>query len=173
MKKLIMTAAILGLTATGAAATDQNITLTATVNAFCKIGGSLTPSTVPQVIPVDGNGDVDTTQINVNIGTIMCNKASTATLSSLKGGLFDPAIASADSGFQHRINYTAGITDPVTASVTANASTITATSGTGVPTSGATVSNNVNVAITPAANGSPLMAGTGYTDTLTVSIVPN
>lgn len=173
MKKLIMTAAVLGLTATGALATDQDITLNATVDPFCTVGGSLTPAALTQAIPVGTTGNVVTAPISVNIGNVVCNKASTATLSSAKGGLFDPAIASAASGFQHRINYTAGITDPVTATVTAGASTVTATSGTGVATSGATSSTNVAVTITPTANTLPLMAGTGYTDTLKVSFVPN
>lgn len=173
MKKILLTAALLGLTATAASATDQNITLNATVDPFCTIGGSLTPSDMTQIIPVGSTGNVVTAPILVTIGDVVCNKASTVTLSSLKGGLFDPGIATAASGFQHRINYIASIAAPVAASVSASAASITQTTGPAVTTSGATSDAAVAVTIAPVGNTSPLMAGTGYTDTLKVSIVPN
>ncbi len=175
MKKLIMTAALLGLTATAASAqsASQDITLNASVAKFCTIGGSGSPGAITRNIPTDATGNVVTTAINVNIGDVVCNTASTTTLSSLKGGLFDPGITSAASGFQHRINYSASVAAPVAASVAASAATVTPTSGTGVASTGATSNTAVNVTINPTANTLPLMAGTGYTDTLTVSIVPN
>ncbi|MCB1518990.1 MAG: hypothetical protein KDJ37_00270 [Hyphomicrobiaceae bacterium] len=172
MKKLLLTAAFLGLTAGVANATDQDITINATVAPFCTIDGSLAPAAKTQALTVNNVGVVDTTPISVSIGDVVCNKAANVTLKSANGGLFDPAIGSADAGFQHRINYEASVTAPAAASVAANGATVAPITGTTATTSGATSSANVAVTITPTANTSPLMAGSGYTDTLTVTIEP-
>ena len=172
MKKLMLTAALLGLTATAASATDQDITLNASVAKFCTIGGTLTPATLTQNIPTTSTGNVVVTPISVAIGDVVCNTASTVTLSSAKGGLFDPAAAAA-TGFQNYINYSASVAAPVSASVNANGTAVAGIAGTPVVTSGATSSAAVAVTITPTANASPLVYGTAYQDTLKVSIVPN
>lgn len=175
MKKLLIAAAFVATAATAAQATDQDITLNATVPKFCTIGGSLTPTTLTETIPVNTTGNVVTTPIIKSIGAITCNTASTVTLSSLKGGLFDPAVSSAPGGFQNYINYSASIAAPVSASVTAGETSVAAApvSGTPVITSGATTSAAVSVTINPTANTSPLVAGTNYADTLKVTIAPN
>jgi len=173
MKKLMMTAASAAILAVGAGAaqaTDQNINLNATVTGFCTIGGSLTPTTINQSIPTTTTGDVVTTPINVALGAVVCNKASDVTLSSLKGGVF--SATSAPSGFQNRINYTASVSAPTAASVNANATAVTPTAGATASTGGATSDPAVNVTITPTLNVDPLVAATDYSDTLTVSIVP-
>ena len=173
MKKIIAATAVLAAMSSAAMATDQDITLNATVDPFCTIGGSLTPGAIAQTIPTTSTGGVVTTAINVDIGTVTCNRASTVQLLSAKGGLFDPALTSAPSGFQNFISYGATISVPAASSITAaNTAPAAATGSTGT-SSGASADANVTVTITPTAASNPLLAGTGYTDTLTVRILPN
>jgi hypothetical protein len=172
-KVIVASVVVVGLAATTARATDRVINLAATVPAFCRINGSLTPGAINQTIPLNAAQDVDTTAINVNIGNVICNKASNVRLMSNSGALIGPLGA---AGFQHYINYTASVAAPVAANVTANVATglATLTLGTVVATAGPTSSPNVSVTINPTANTLPLVAsapGT-YNDTLTVSITP-
>lgn len=172
-KVIVASVVVVGLAATTARATDRVINLAATVPAFCRINGSLTPGAINQTIPLNAAQDVDTTAINVNIGNVICNKASNVRLTSSNGALLGPIGA---AGFQNYINYGASVAAPVAASVAANliTGTATLTQGAQVATAGPTSSPNVNVTITPTANALPLVAsapGT-YNDTLTISVTP-
>lgn len=185
IRTLVASLGVVALFSGVAGATDQVINLSATVPAFCMINGSSanatpasTPAAINQTIPIDATTfAVTTTAINVNIGNVICNKASTVQLTSTKGALLGPAMGGASAtDFQNYINYSASVAAPVAASVAANLTTGTAavTAGTAVNTSSATRSVAVQVTITPTANALTLIAsdGTPYTDTLTVAIFP-
>ena len=177
LERIAAVAALMVLTAGTAQAADQVINLSATVNAFCRVGGTTTPAAVDQVIPLDANEDVNTAAIAVNIGLVVCNKASNIQLSSTKGALLGPAMGgAATADFQNYINYSASITAPVAATVAANLTTgaATLTQGTQVSTTNATATPGLTVTINPTANSKTLIASgpTPYTDTLTVSFTP-
>jgi hypothetical protein len=177
MKKIIMTAAILGLTATGALATDQNITLTATVAAFCSIDGNTTTGNArtASLTSLVTNGvvaDGQSVTLSGSDSPAVCNKAASITLTSANSGLLSATSASGD--FVNVIDYSASVVfGGKTASID------TTTQGAGVATSPVATDGAVagNLAITVTTKGTPsgkyLVVGTDYADTLKVSIVPN
>lgn len=170
MKKLLLgsgLAALLAFSGGAVQAADQEIELSATVAGFCTTTGA---ASIPQAIPTDSSGNVVDSNIDVNIGDIVCNGPTDVQLSSANGGVF--SATSAPSGFQNVINYQASVTAPTAASVNANASTPTPTAGATASTSGATSNTGVLVTIDPTPNPLPLVAASDYADTLTVSITP-
>jgi hypothetical protein len=171
MKKLLLSAAAIAAMSTGAFATDQNINLSASVAKFCTIGGSLTPSAISQAIGTTTTGGVTTTALTVPIGAVVCNSASSVQLKSTNGALIGGPTA---TGFENYINYTASVSLPTAASVTANSVTggSVAITGTAANTTGATSDAAVSVTITPTANTLPLTAFNAYADILTVTISP-
>ena len=163
-----------GSTATGSALTSIAFTVTGTVNSACSIGSTFSGSAtaINQTLTTTSTGNVVTTAIPVNIGTIACNKGGNIQLSSQNGALLGPAAATA---FQNYINYNASTTGFPTAQASVNANvttgTATVTAGTSVTTNNAPFSITGGVTITPTANGSPLVAGS-YSDVLTLTVTP-
>jgi hypothetical protein len=157
-------------TPVGGAAPALNVS--ATVVGSCTIGGVNTPSADTATIPVNASGNVVTTAINRSYVSVVCSGISNVQLTSLNGAV--KSSATAVSGFSKLINYSATATF-FGASATLNTATIpTATgseSGSASSTSSGSPSGTMSVAITPAANTSPLLAGS-YTDTLRITITP-
>lgn len=168
MKKIMLTAALLGLTATAANATDQNITITASVNTFCSLNGSTsngsvsTPVTIATLDGVPGavsNGS--------NTFAVVCNAASNVSLTSANQGL--TTSASANVPFANKINYTATATG--FASATLNTAT-GATTGP-IPVPGASAADLTVAVATPVLpSGTNFLIAGQYADTLTVRVVP-
>jgi hypothetical protein len=159
------------------AQTSQNINLQANVNKFCTISGSMTPGDLSRTLVVTDGASAFTAPAPINIGTVICNSNAQVQLISLRGALIQgagPAAANTPAGFQNYMTYSAQISTPVLASVTADASAATI-SGTGVPTGGAGATPNVTVTITPGANAYSLLPSAAlndYTDTLIVRFTP-
>ena len=86
IKKAAVIAAVLVAGAGSAMATDQDINLTATVNGFCTIDGSLTPTvdTVNMDALVTTGFIAATTQNRTY--AVICNRATDISLTSLSGG---------------------------------------------------------------------------------------
>jgi hypothetical protein len=174
MRKLAMAAAAAAMTLAGlgsAQATDQNINISATVNSFCRIAGSLTPAddTLDWTARITAGAITDTSVSNKTYA-VVCNKASDITLLSVGGGMTGPAAA---AGFENVINYTASASGFVTVNVGSTATTAGtgANETLGTAARGTPGAANIVVAITPIANTDPLVEGT-YTDTLRVTISP-
>lgn len=177
MKNMMTTvaiAALLAVGASGARATDQNIQITATTNAFCRINNSLTPAddTLDLTSLISGAGFIAATPTTKTYAVI-CNKPSNVTLTSVNGGL-NTATPGA-GGFENIINYTTSTSGFATVPLASTALNPLAVTGsneslgtTARPTPGAA---NINVVITPIANASPLVDG-NYADTLKLTIVP-
>ncbi|MBI1385803.1 MAG: hypothetical protein GC150_12915 [Rhizobiales bacterium] len=177
MKKLLIgTAAAALMTAySGAAfAADQDIDVSATVDAFCTIGGVASAATLPLNLGTTGTGstaDLAGGSTSVTLGTIICNAASNASLSSANGALTSGLAPVA--GFDNSISYTATTTNlQAQPSLTANTPG-TPVDNTGAPTAQASAftASNVTVDVTVTANTNPLLAG-AYADTITFAIVP-
>lgn len=170
MKKIIMTAAILGLTATGALAADQDITLTATVEPFCSIANAT--GTTASISTVATTGLTSGSPASPTMDVI-CNKASTVTLASENGavtlGNVQEGNLSAVANFRNKIEYTA--------SINGGAGAVSLATGGGSATANgnfatAAVSTTATaVTITPETSAVPLLAGS-YQDKLTVTINP-
>lgn len=176
MKKIILTAAILGLNATGAMAADQDITLNATVAAFCSIDGNTTTGNArtASLTSLVSNGvvaDAQAVTLSGSDSPAVCNKAANITLTSLNSGLTSATSASGD--FVNVIDYSASVTfGAATASIdttTQAANVATTAVATGGPAAG-TVAITVATKATPA--GKYLVAAGDYSDTLKVSINP-
>lgn len=176
MKKLIMTAAILGLTASGAMAADQNITLTATVPAFCSIDGSpdagnTRTASLNSLVTNGVVADAQAVTLSGSDSPAVCNNAANITLTSLNSGLTSAAPAS--DPFVNVIDYTASVTFG-SQTATIDTTTQAANVATAAVTTGGAATGNL--AITIATKGTPtgkyLVAATDYSDTLKVSINP-
>jgi hypothetical protein len=186
MKKLICAIAFGALaypmsTDAMAQGASRDITLSASVAAFCRInpgsGYVTNPAAVAAApISVDANtGIISTTPINVSIGDIRCNKAANVTLTSANGALITSPPAAKDGAFENYISYTAAITLPTSVTLAANSTSGTTASlnATSVAaSSGASNNSNVQVTITPTGPlAAPLVPG-AYVDTVTVLISP-
>lgn len=147
-------------------ATDQTITLTATVTAFCTVGGSQSPTADSATVPAPG-GIVDATPI-VKTYAVVCNSAADVSLTSINGRM--TSAASAITGFDNFIDYTAGASGFVTITPASTVGGITGTKLLGTASTSGANSANLTVTITPIPS-QPLVAG-AYADTLNVSIVP-
>lgn len=172
MKKLILTAALLGLTATAASAqtAQQDVNLTATVPKFCTIAGITNPSALAYDVPVSANGTVTTTTQTFTVANATCNTAADVTASSLSGGI--KSATAAPTNFTNIIDYTGTANLASTGASTINTATVAGAAGveTGntVDTLGA-VSGNLVITVAPAQPSSPLVAGS-YADTLRVTL---
>lgn len=168
MKKLIMTAAILGLTATGAAATDQDITLNATVTSFCSLNGSTANGSVATPVSIAVAGGVPgAVTAGSNTFAVVCNASSNVSLSSLNQGLTTGGSATAP--FANKINYTA--TASGFAAGTLNTASAATTGNIGVTGASAT-DLTVDVTAPALPSGTSYLVPGSYTDTLTVRVVP-
>lgn len=172
VRVLAAAAALAALGATGgqALAASQVITLNATVASYCTSSG--TGSETISLTSLVTSGFIAATPTNSTALNILCNNKTNVSLSSANGGLFDPAVTSAATGFQNRINYNATVTiGGASATVAATGATKAAIVGSTVATATAFSDTGDKVVITPVVNASPIMSGTGYTDTLTLSVI--
>lgn len=173
MRRLLVGASVLAIVATGAMATDQNIIITATVSSFCSIGSTGSGTVSPDAtinLGAFAAGGVTATPGSVSLGTVACNKASKARLTSTKGALLGPA---AISGSQNYINYNATTTGlaanaTVAAIVTTGSAAVTAGSD---AAQASAFSATVGVTVTPVA--ASLVAPGSYSDTLVFAITPD
>ena len=177
IRMLAVTAAAMAMMGAGgaiAAGTSQNITITASVAGFCSTTGnaSLTQSLTNDIV----DGIATANSHDVSVGDFTCNTNAHVSLSSLKGALYDPAVTSATGPFYNRINYEAATTiggASVTLAANRSDASPAPLSSTADTTGGAFVATGAKVTITPTVNtGHPLVAGTGYTDTLTLKVEP-
>ncbi len=164
-------AALLLVASTPSFATDQDITITATVAGFCTIDGSLTPGV--DTVNWDSlvtTGFITATATNRTYAVI-CNRATDLSLTSLNGALTTASAAAV--GFENLINYTASASGFATIAAGSTATTATAVGNEtlGTNTRATAGSANITVAITPIVNTDPLVEGT-YTDTLRLTITP-
>lgn len=156
---------------TPAAATDQNINITATVAGFCSIDGTLTPA--DDTINWDSlvtTGFITATATNRTYA-VVCNRATDISLTSINGAMTTASAAAA--GFENLINYTAGTSGFATIAAGSTATTPTATGNEllGSTTRATPGAANIVVTATPITNTNPLVEGT-YTDTLRLRIIP-
>lgn len=157
--------------ASPASATDQNINITATVNGFCQIDGSLTPT--DDTVNWDAlvtTGFITATP-TARTFAVICNRASDISLTSINGGMTTASAAA--TGFENIINYQAEASGFATI---AAGSTATVPAATGNETLGSATratpgSANIVVTLTPVVNTDPFVEGT-YSDTLRVRIEP-
>lgn len=168
MKKIIMTAAILGLTATGALAESQDININATVTSFCTLAAG------------SSNGDVSIAVTNgvpgavtgSNTFDVLCNNSTTVTLSSANGGLNGDSGLTATSPFSKKINYTATATGVDGGSTNLSLTTDGTPAGSSNVHIGGAIAATVPVAISsPTINGGSVLLAGGYSDVLTLSVV--
>lgn len=150
---------------------SQEIAVNATVPKFCRIGGDTSPTQLNQSINMTGPGNISTSPLTFQLGSVVCNNDSTVELSSSKGAMFASGV-NAVTNFDHFIKYSASLNGY------GNAVTMTAGNTTAAPvTSGRAdrgpinAANSVTVTVTPTANSKPVLAGS-YTDTITVAINP-
>lgn len=172
MKKLIMTAAILGLTASGAAAqtATQDVNITAEVPKFCTIAGITGPAALNSTVPVSATGVVTTTLISHTVANATCNTAADVIATSQSGGI--KSATSAASGFTNIIDYTGSAT---LGAATSSINTVTAPAAAGseagnTADTGGAVTGNLTITITPAQPSVPLMAAADYADVLRVTL---
>ena len=170
MKRLIIATALIAAGASSALAqtASQNITINATVDGSCSVTSPVGSSTYTIA---NSSGGLNAAYSEA-LG-ILCNKATTATLTSLNSGSQLTPVVAAPPGFANIIDYTATVTEPIgPTSVSLNTAGPTTISGPTALTSAA-FSGNVTIGISP--NPLPpattLLAGS-YSDTLTVAINP-
>ena len=183
---------LLGLLAAAAVpsvmgAADQSIGVNATVAKFCKLnapgsfattpntspaGSSLGSSTINIVNPISALGIMQSWGFTFEVNAT-CNGVAEIKLTTLRGGLKDPAHTSTAPGFINRFDYIAqasfdgGGPAILETNGTAGAVSDPPPSYTNVPNTG-----NVLVQVNRIMNTSaPLMAGS-YSDTLTISLIP-
>lgn len=163
---------------------SQDINLTASVTPFCTftsaapvisnatnitVVSAASPTSAVQITtPTTATGLAQGASFLYEIGAL-CNAASTATITSLGGGLKDSTPEPIASGtFKNRLDYTAtvqwGLSSQFTTNGTANASATSSQSG---PRNGPVA---VSVAFAPD-NSAPVVAG-DYADTLRITLAP-
>jgi hypothetical protein len=150
---------------------SQTFTVTGQVAKSCTIGGVAHPSSDTATIPISAGGLVNTSPINRSYANAVCNTPSNLQLTSQNGAV---TTASAVTGLQNFINYSASASfSGASASLdtAGNPGASGSESGSPSPTSGNTPTGTLSVTITPEINTGRLVAG-GYTDTLTISIIP-
>ncbi len=157
-----------------AQAATQDINITASVAGACTIDGLTTGSVANVVIPTP-SGNVDVTPINLSGGAfanVICNGPSTLLLTSLNGGVLNPA---SSPGLDNIINYVASASwNSVTANVNTSTNPAASAGGSEVGTPapiGSAGSGGLSITITPTANAQPLAIG-NYSDTLRVTLTP-
>jgi hypothetical protein len=171
MKKLLISAAALAAMATGAMATDQTITLNATVAPFCSIDGNTSsPQANANLVPITVvNGIPTAVAAQPASMAIVCNKASNVSMTSTNQGVKSSTAPATAAPFSNKINYVATASGFASGTLTTSSA---ATTG-NIPVSGASAATlNVAISAPTVAGGTYLYAASDYTDTLTVSIVP-
>ncbi len=151
---------------------QQDLAITAAVPRFCTINGSATGGPINTVIPVDGNGVVDTTPQNFSVGNVVCNAPTSVEAKSLNGGVKSANKSGPD--FTNIINYR-GTATFGTAKSTINTGTLKGAAGpeagppdaTAGPTQGA-----LQIQVRPAQPTSPLILGSDYNDVLRITLTP-
>lgn len=169
---LLAVASLAGANAANAQTATQDITLNASVASYCTIGGSTNPAALVRTIPVT-SGVVDTTVINVSVGSVVCNNAADVIATSVRGGVWDGNAVPA-TGTVNIINYTGaatfgGATSTIDTATAAGAAAAANEAGNTATTANA-ASGNLTVAITPQAAGGTLEPSAAYTDTLRVTL---
>ncbi len=169
--RIAAAAACILAAAAPASATDQNINITATVNGFCQIAGSLTP--VDDSVNWDGlvtTGFITATA-TARTFAVTCNRASNISLTSINGGMTTASAAAV--GFDNIINYQAEASGFATIAAGSTATTATAVGNEtlGSATRATPGSANIVVTLTPVVNTNPFVEGS-YSDTLRVRIEP-
>jgi len=176
MRKLMMIAAVLGLSSGAAQAqgvATQNVNLTANVGGYCTIDGAATGTVRSATVPV-ANGRVTPGNLTIGgtSGQVICTSNATIQLTSTNAGLTNPAAAT--DPFVNKIHYTA------TATYNGKIETInTASMAPGTPTAGTTTTAGaqtnmpldlaVNIQATPALK---YLANGTFSDTLIVTLSP-
>ncbi len=151
---------------------SQAFTVTGQVAKSCTIGGLSHPSADTATIPISPGGQVNTATINRSYANALCNTPSNLQLTSQNGAVTTTASV---AGLKNLINYSAtanfgGATAALDTS--ANPAASGAESGPAAATSGGGApSGTLSVSLTPQANTGSLVAGS-YSDTLTISIIP-
>lgn len=177
MKKIMTSAAIFAVMTTGAfAQATQDVTITATVPAFCTIDGAATGTANTAVVPgasiVNGQAITAPVPLTNAASPSVCNKASTISLSSASAGngIVSPSnAASVTSTFKNQIQYTASATIGATTATYASSGNVS----TPATTAGATAANLVIAVATVATPPTTyLLPGTDYSDVLTVTLAP-
>jgi len=177
MKKLIISAAVLAATATGALAqtATQDVNLSAQVNGFCTIGTSNTGAVLTGTVSPTTNGQVGAGSVTLSgaPGTVVCNTNAAIGIQSLSNGLTGPGSPSGD--FINKIHYTAtAAIGSASAAITTTGTVTGPTSGTAATTTtGAFSAGSLDIAINTIATASNqyLLPGT-YTDTLRITLTP-
>lgn len=153
--------------ATPALAVDQDIQLSATVEASCTLSGSASPSALSTTIPVT-NGAVSTAPITINV-PIACNVPPKLWVTTVKGGLKGPTSL---AGAANRIDYIASVTSAWYLPISVDTEPLTGQTTTEDYIPSGAPNGNLTVTITPKQPPLPLRNGT-YTDTLRLTIAPN
>lgn len=180
MKKLLAITALLAASSTSVFAqtpATQEVSLSATVPAFCTIGGNNASSaSVSGVItPTNGQVAAGTVGLNGTPGTVVCNSNIRVDLKSLNKGLTGPGTSS--GSFTNKIHYTAS------ASVNSQTSASFDTSSSGVSADtyvegaayggGAFAGGTLTIAVNTLATDTNTYLNPGaYSDTLTVKLTP-
>lgn len=142
---------------------------TAIVSQSCSI---TSPANVAQVVAVNSVGLTSGMATASPSFNVLCTGASNVTLSTLNGAVTLGGVAKASltpiSGFRKAIDYSASINGGAGA---ISLNTASATSATGTFNNSPVTTTGTQVTITPATSSVPLVAGS-YSDTLTVSILP-
>jgi hypothetical protein len=145
---------------------SQDVNLSATVNKYCQIGGSATPSALNKTVDIDPTtNNVVTTPITLSVTGVVCNTAADVTTTTTNGGVKGPA--NSNSTFANVIHYTGKAELGTVASTLDTSGTAAATTGT---TTGA-YSGDLAITVNPTANTKPLVGGS-YSDTMKITIAP-
>ncbi len=179
MSRSVIAAVMLVAGASATAATDVNISLSATVNAFCRINGgtaAVSDTVTALTINADGTHTSQTLSPAGSPYTVVCNKASDISITSLNGAVLGTGL-SAVTGFDHFINYSVAVGGAfMPATLNGNTATTTGASAASNEALGSTTKSGpgagaVTVSITTATTANPLQQGS-YADTLTLAITP-
>lgn len=165
-------AALAGAGSANAQTATQDVVLTASVPKYCQISGGATGAVINETIPVSSAGVVTTTTISNTVASVVCNGTTDVLATSLSGGVV--TATAAPSGFTNIIDYTAVATLDTAVSTIDTSSTGTAVGNEAGNTATTTAgySGTLDIDITPQTPASPLVASTGYTDTLRVTLTP-
>ena len=164
-------AVLIGANPASAQTATQDINLTASVAAYCTIGGVATAAAITRAIPIT-NGTVGAITTIPDIASVTCNGPTDVVATSLSGGVTTGVAP--PSGFTNIINYTAVATFG-TASSTINTATAAAAAGNEAGNTASTTaatSDVLTVTVTPAQPALPLMVSSAYADTLRVTLTP-
>ncbi len=179
ISRTLLAAVLLAAGTNATSATDANMSISATVNAFCSINGGTTTVTDNFATPltIQGDGTHNSAALTQKSFNIICNKASDIALISLNGAVLKTGTVTPATGFDHMINYTVAATGTfMPATLNGNTAT-TGTASANVNESLGTTqrttpgAGTVLIDVTTATTANPLQEGT-YSDTLILRITP-